>query len=199
MAWPFTIFVTVFLAELPDKTSLVSLTMISHYRAWLVWVGASLALIAQTFVALIAGRLMALVPHRPLTALEAALFLGLALWLWKGSGEESSNSSSNQIPVPKIRGNVAAILQIFGVVLVGEFLDLTQLATMAFAARHAQALWLVGISAAAGLLLANGLVVSVGHMVLRRISGLIVQRVAAVIFAVIAATLFLSLWHVRIV
>ncbi|HTZ08186.1 MAG TPA: TMEM165/GDT1 family protein, partial [Acidimicrobiales bacterium] len=54
----------VFVAELPDKTMIASLVLASRHRALPVWVGASSAMVLNTAVAVGAGRLLALLPHR---------------------------------------------------------------------------------------------------------------------------------------
>lgn len=83
----FLIFGTIFLAEIPDKTSLMTITLMGRLPVRLVWGGAALALIAQTVLALTAGRLLAFVPKLPLTIIEVLLLLGFAVWLWRESNE----------------------------------------------------------------------------------------------------------------
>lgn len=192
------IFATLFLAELPDKTSLAALALVSRYRALVVWVASSLALVSQTVLALAAGRVLALVPKKPLTLIEAALFVVLAVWILKESLEDPAKSHADEGAPPKRRG-WSALPRIFVLVFVAEFMDLTQVATATFAANHPTRIWLVGVAAALALVSANAVVVSIGGMVLRKIRGAYLQRAAGLLFAIIGISLAASVWHVQIV
>lgn len=197
MSWPWIVFITIFFVELPDKTSLVCLTLVSRYRAFIVWGGASLALVVQTLVALAAGRLLALVPHGILTFLEAGLFLALAVWLFKESRQPSEEDGTIVNPTrfsTKSRG-MRALLQVFAVVFLAEFLDLTQMETVAFALAHRGALWLVGVSAGLGLIMANAVVVGIGRAVVHRLPRRLVQQVAALVFFIIGSGILIAWAH----
>ena len=179
-------FVSLYAAELPDKTSLVTLALVGRHRGVLVWAGASSALIIQTVVALTAGRLLALVPKRPLVWVEVLLFLGFAIWMW----HEAAESEAPEANAPAVRGRPMGVMaQVFGLVFLAEFLDLTQMATVAYASHYAHHLWLLGAVASAALILANGTVVLFGDTVLKRISGLWLQRGAAIVFGLVAVIL----------
>ncbi len=179
-------FFSLYAAELPDKTSLVTLALLGRHRGALVWAGASAALVVQTVVALTAGRLLALVPKRPLVWVEVILFLGFAVWMW----HEASESEPPDATAPAFGGRpVRVMAQVFGLVFLAEFLDLTQMATVAYASHYAHQLWLLGSVAAAALILANGTVVLFGDAVLKRISGLWLQRGAAILFGIVAIVL----------
>jgi putative Ca2+/H+ antiporter (TMEM165/GDT1 family) len=181
-------FLSLYAAELPDKTSLVTLALVGRHRGVLVWAGASTALIVQTVVALTAGRLLALVPKRPLVWVEVILFLGFAVWMW----HEASDAEPDR-GAPALRGRPLRVMaQVFALVFLAEFLDLTQMATVAYASHYAHHLWLLGAAASAALVLANGTVVLFGDTVLKRISGLWLQRGAAVLFGVVAIILGLG-------
>lgn len=187
MTWAWTIFVTLFFAELPDKTSLVSLSLLARHRPFIVWSGASLALTVQTALALVGGDLLSLIPRLPLMLVESLMFVILGAWLWR----ESHHSAP--ITVSPSQLSPTGFGKIFLIVFAAEFLDLTQLATMGFAADHASSLWLVGLSAVLALITANALVVTVGRVVLAHISRQSIQRIAAVLFFAIAAYLMSSL------
>jgi putative Ca2+/H+ antiporter (TMEM165/GDT1 family) len=71
-----TVFVTLFLAELGDKTQLAVLGFATGSSRWLVFAGASLALMASTAVAVLVGRALgSLVPTAWLRVGAGALFL----------------------------------------------------------------------------------------------------------------------------
>ena len=59
-----TVFVIIFVAELPDKTMIATLIMGSRYRPVLVWLGATLAFGVHATIAVAVGQLLQLLPHR---------------------------------------------------------------------------------------------------------------------------------------
>ena len=70
----FAVFGLVAVAELPDKTMIATLVMGSRgHPAW-VWGGASVAFLLHVSLAVGAGRLIELLPHRPLEIVVTALF-----------------------------------------------------------------------------------------------------------------------------
>src|SRR4051794_27248660 len=69
-----TAFALVFPAELPDKSALASLVLATRYRALPVWLGAAAAFAVQCAIAVTAGSLLALLPHRLVTGAAALLF-----------------------------------------------------------------------------------------------------------------------------
>jgi putative Ca2+/H+ antiporter (TMEM165/GDT1 family) len=82
-----TAFSTVFIAELGDKTQIATLTLASGKRAWLpVLVGAALALVCTTILAVAAGGVVARwVPENVLKKVAGGIFILLGvLYVWKG-------------------------------------------------------------------------------------------------------------------
>ena len=78
-----TVFAVIFPAELPDKTALASLLLGSRYRPLYVFAGVGTAFALHVGLAIAAGSALALLPHRPLEIVVAALFaLGAVLALW---------------------------------------------------------------------------------------------------------------------
>ncbi len=67
--------------ELPDKTFVATLVLATSYRPLLVWIGVGLAFGVQTLVAVTLGRAVAALPHRPVTAVAALLFLVGGIYL----------------------------------------------------------------------------------------------------------------------
>lgn len=79
-----TVFVTIFLAELGDKTQLATLLYASDrdFGKWTVFLGASLALIAASGIGVLAGNLLAdHVNTRYLNYIAGAGFVILGGWI----------------------------------------------------------------------------------------------------------------------
>src|SRR5215469_11132232 len=74
-------FAVTFLAELPDKSMFASLVLGTRHRAAWVWAGAAAAFAVHMAIAVTAGQLLALLPHRIVEAVVAALFIAGAAYL----------------------------------------------------------------------------------------------------------------------
>jgi putative Ca2+/H+ antiporter (TMEM165/GDT1 family) len=174
-----TVFAIVFAAELPDKTAVASLLLGTKYRpSWvLAGVGAAFALHVALSVAI--GSLLALLPHRPLEAIVASLFVFGAFALLRGhhgEPEEARDSSPGF-------WRVAATS--FTVIAVAEFGDLTQLVTANLEA-HYRAPLMVGLGAWAALVSVAVVGVLGGRVLMRVIPVTWFTRAAAVAMLVLA-------------
>ena len=91
----FTTFVTVFLAEVGDKTQLTTITLSSTTNKPLaVFIGSSLALISATLLGALAGGSIAnLIPAFLLKLLSGIVFLIIGINLLLQSKTEASNDS----------------------------------------------------------------------------------------------------------
>jgi putative Ca2+/H+ antiporter (TMEM165/GDT1 family) len=69
-----TVFGVIFVAELPDKTALASLVLGTRYRPIFVFIGAAAAFLVHVALAVSAGSLLFLLPHRVTQAAVAVLF-----------------------------------------------------------------------------------------------------------------------------
>ena len=91
----FTTFVTVFLAEMGDKTQLTTITLSSTTNKPLaVFIGSSIALILATILGALAGGSIAnLIPAYLLKLLSGIVFLIIGFSLLSQSKKETSNDS----------------------------------------------------------------------------------------------------------
>jgi putative Ca2+/H+ antiporter (TMEM165/GDT1 family) len=130
------VFGVVFLAELPDKTMIATLLMASRGRAGVVWAGASLAFLVQMALAVVAGHFLNLLPHLAIEIVVTAMFLGGALYLLLvPEKEEVEEAEAEAAHETASRGALAVLASAFGVIMVAEFGDLTQLLAATFVAR----------------------------------------------------------------
>jgi len=178
-----TTFGVVFLAELPDKTALASLVLATKFRARYVFAGAAAGFAVQVVLALLAGALLALLPHRTLEAIVAALFLlGAFLIFRHGPGEDEAEKVADEAKPDN--GPWRALLTSFTVITIAEFGDLTQIVTANLAAKYD---WLsVGIGSLVALWAVAALAILGGQALLRFVPITLITRTAAVIMAVLA-------------
>ncbi len=131
-----TVFVIIFLAELPDKTMIATLIMGSRHRPILVWAGATLAFLVHVTVAVAVGQLLQLLPHKWIEAVTAILFAAGAAYLLFVPEKEEEEEGEKEADTA--RAGMRVIGAAFLVIFVGEFGDLTQILTANLAAKYQQ-------------------------------------------------------------
>lgn len=179
-----TVFGLIFVAELPDKTAIASLVLGARYPGWWVFSGVAAAFAVHATVAVAAGSLLTLLPHRPVEAIVAALFLIGAILLWRrGSADEEEDEHS--IDVEGGAGFLKVAALSFSVILVAEFGDLTQILTANLAAKYREPLS-VGLGAVLGLWAVGLLAILGGKTLLKVLPLTAIARIAAVIMVGLA-------------
>ena len=186
-----TTFVTIFVAELPDKTMMATIVLSARYKRPLaVWIGAAVALTAQMVIAVVAGHLLNLLPDRVVAVAVTVLFAVGAVVLWRSSDDPVDElatqgaATNGRLPAWRVSATV------FGVVFLAEWGDLTQLATASLASRGEALSVFVGAAAAMVTVAAIGVVA--GQSLLRVLPERVLRRVAALIFAVLAVVALVS-------
>jgi putative Ca2+/H+ antiporter (TMEM165/GDT1 family) len=178
-------FAAVVLVELPDKTMVATLVLSTRYRRRPVLAGVAAAFAVQCVLAVTAGGLLHLLPHRIVEAAVALLFAVGAVLLFResaGAGDDQLEPGAPTEPDPSDR-RVFGIS--FGVLFAAEWGDASQLATAGLVARYGQPV-ATGLGAFLALLCVATLAVLIGKVILRRVPLRLVQRVAAVAFTVFA-------------
>jgi putative Ca2+/H+ antiporter (TMEM165/GDT1 family) len=177
-----TTFAVVFPAELPDKTALASLMLGSRYRPVYVFAGVAAAFAVHVALALVAGSLLALLPHRVLAGIVAVLFAAGAVLLIRGRGEdEEVDEATKEIPPTFWRVATTSFL----LILVAEFGDLTQIVTVNLAARYHDPL-AVGLGALLALWAVAALAIAGGRGLLKIVPIRVITLVGAGVMAVLA-------------
>ena len=178
-----TVFAVIFTAELPDKTALASLILGSRYRPSYVFAGVAAAFTVHTALAIAAGSLLSLLPHRPLEIIVAVLFAAGAVLLLRGRHEGADESM-------EVRGQEPSFWRVawtgFAVIIVAEFGDLTQIAIATLAARYHDPLS-VGVGALLALWAVAALAIAGGRSLLKVIPLTWITRIAAAIMLVMAS------------
>jgi putative Ca2+/H+ antiporter (TMEM165/GDT1 family) len=130
-----TVLVTVALAELPDKTMIATLIMGTKVRPLFVWIGASLGFIVQMAIAVLAGRLLLLLPHRIVEGVVTLLFLGGAAYLLFVPEEAEEEKGAEEAAAEKPGSALRVIFGAFSVIFLAEFGDLSQILVANFTAK----------------------------------------------------------------
>ncbi len=178
-----TVFAVIFLSELPDKTALASLILGSRYRPVYVFAGVAAAFTVHVGLAIAAGSLLTLLPHRPLEIVVAVLFALGAVLLLRGRPESGNDEHV------ALHGREPGFWRVawmsFGIILVAEFGDLTQVATATLAARYHDPLS-VGVGAVLALWAVAAVAIAGGRTLLKVIPLTWISRAAAVAMLVMA-------------
>ncbi|TNY37901.1 TMEM165/GDT1 family protein [Thermomonospora catenispora] len=175
-----TTFAVIFLAELPDKSMFASLAMGTRMRPLWVWLGTTSAFAIHVGIAVAAGSALSLLPRPLVGTVAAALFAFGGYALLRG-GEEDDDDVAVRAPV---LGAWATYATAFTVVFVGEWGDLTQIATANLAATREP------LPVAAGALLAlmtvSALALRAGRFLADRVPLRVVRRIGGLVMLVLA-------------
>ncbi|HTN99407.1 MAG TPA: TMEM165/GDT1 family protein [Microthrixaceae bacterium] len=177
-------FLTVFPAELPDKTMVATIILTTRYRRPLwVWVGAVSAFAIHVTVAVAAGSAIGLLPDTIVKSVVAALFATGAVLLFRAaqSGEEE-DTDTDVVATATIRSTVIGS---FGLILLAEWGDLTQLATASLAASSGAPI-ATGIGALLALACVAAIAATFGRQLVARVPLNKVNYIGAAVFAALA-------------
>ncbi|MFJ8646402.1 TMEM165/GDT1 family protein [Streptomyces sp. NPDC093546] len=174
-------FGVVFLAELPDKTALAGLMLGTRYRASYVFAGVAAAFAVHVALAVAAGSVLTLLPHRLVQALVGVLFLcgAAVLLLKKDDGDEEKIKAPADQSFWKVSGAG------FMLILVAEFGDLTQIMTANLAARYDSPLS-VGLGAVLALWAVAGIGILGGRTLMKYVPLRLITKVAACLMLALA-------------
>lgn len=180
-----TVFGLVLVAELPDKTAVAGLVLGAKFPARWVFTGMAAAFLVHVVIATAAGSLLSLLPHRPVEAVVAALFLLGAVLIWREGMEAEEEEEDKIDAVPESAGLLKVASLGFGVIFLAEWGDLTQILTANLAAKYHNPLS-VGVGATLGLWAVGLLAILGGKTLLRVLPIKWITRIAAVVMVALA-------------
>lgn len=186
----FSVFGVIFVAEIPDKTALAALVLATKYKPLPVFLGTALALTVQSVVAVAAGGLLSRLPARPVHIGAGILFLVFAVMMWRRK-EEAPEGAQAGAP-PQEPTFLRTFGQVFGVVFLAEWGDLTQLGTATLAARFGKPLT-VFLGSMLALWAVAAIAVFIGHRAAKVLNPNLTKKIAAVIFAGLGVALLVGL------
>jgi putative Ca2+/H+ antiporter (TMEM165/GDT1 family) len=174
-------FAVILLAELPDKTALASLVLGTRYQAAPALCGIAAGFTVHVVLAVAAGSLLGLLPHRTLQIVVSVLFVAGALLLVFGRRHADEPTAPDR---PADRFWAAAGVS-FTVILVAEFGDLTQFVIANLEARYHDPI-AVGAGAVAAMWAVAAAAVFGGKSLLRLVPVTVFTRIAALLMTVLA-------------
>lgn len=177
-------FATVFPAELPDKTMIATVVLVTRYRrpGW-VWLGAVSAFAIHVAVAVAAGSLLSRLPSAVVDTVVAILFAVGAVLLFRAARSAPDEKEGGDVVE---HANVrATVLGSFGLILLAEWGDLTQLATASLAAKSGDAV-ATAVGAWLALAAVAGIAAAFGRQIVERFPIQKVNYVGAAVFAALA-------------
>lgn len=165
----------VFVAELGDKSQLITMTYALRHRWWVVLSGVGIASFLVHGVSVAIGHFLGLsLPERPIAFAAAIAFLLFAAWTWR---EGRSGGNDEEVRVAEPRFILFAVISSF---VLAEFGDKTMLATVALASDHQWAgVW---IGATVGMVLADGVAIAAGALLHTRLPERFLHGLASVLF-----------------
>ena len=177
-------FATVFPAELPDKTMIATIVLVTRFRrpGW-VWVGAVAAFTVHVVVAVAAGGALSLLPDDLVKGVVAVLFaVGAVLLFRAAQTSEEEELEEEEEGEPTVR---ATVVGSFGLIVLAEWGDLTQLATASLAAKSGHPVG-TGLGAWLALAAVAAIAATFGRQLVARVPMHRVNYVGAAVFAALA-------------
>ncbi len=164
----------VFVAELGDKSQLMTMTYALRHRWWVVLAGVGIASFLVHGLSVTIGHFLGLtLPQRPIAFAAAIAFLGFAVWTWR----EGRADDDEDVKVAEPRFVLLAVISSF---VLAELGDKTMLATVALASdRNWAGVW---IGATTGMVLADGVAIAVGALLHKRLPERFLHGLASVLF-----------------
>jgi Ca2+/H+ antiporter, TMEM165/GDT1 family len=165
----------VFVAELGDKSQLMTMTYALRHRWWVVLSGVAIASLMVHGLSVAIGHFLGLtLPERPIAFAAAIAFLFFAFWTWR-EGRRSGENENVRIAEPRF-----VLFAVISSFVLAELGDKTMLATVALASDHN---WFgVWVGATAGMVLADGVAIAVGALLHKRLPERFLHSLASVLF-----------------
>jgi Ca2+/H+ antiporter, TMEM165/GDT1 family len=165
----------VFVAEMGDKTQLMTLTFSSRYRAGTVLAAVFGATLAIHLISVLVGEVLGIaLPLFWINLIAGLVFIGFGLWTLRHRVGEDDKQAEKQT-------GWGPILTIAGAFFLAELGDRTMLATIVIASRQ-QNFFGVWFGSTTGMMLANGLAIIVGKVLGRNLPEAVIKYATVIIF-----------------
>ncbi len=166
----------VFVAELGDKSQLMTMTYALRHRWWVVLSGVGIASLLVHGLSVTIGHFLGLtLPERPIAFAAAIAFLLFAVWTWRDGRRDDDDGEVQSVIEPR-----HVLLAVISSFVLAELGDKTMLATVTLASDHNWAgVW---IGATTGMVLADGVAIAVGAVMHKRLPEHFLHVMASVLF-----------------
>lgn len=173
----------VFVAELGDKSQLITMTYSLRHRWWVVLSGVAIASMLVHGLSVAIGHFLGMtLPEKPIAVAASLAFLFFAAWTWH---DGRRGDDGDEVRVAEPRFVVFAIVSSF---VLAELGDKTMLATVALASEHNWAgVW---IGATVGMVVADGVAIAVGRLMHKRLPEHFLHILASLLFLLFGLFLF---------
>lgn len=163
----------VFVAEMGDRSQLMSMTYALRHHWWVVLSGVAVAALMVHGLAVTIGHFLGVtLPERPIAFAAAISFFMFAVWTWRERRDRGQAPAA-----PEQRFVLLAVISSY---VLAELGDKTMLATVALASDHNWAgVW---TGATLAMVLADGLAIAVGAVLHRRLPQRLLHGLASVLF-----------------
>jgi len=177
------VFGTITAVELPDNSGLASLVLGTRYRPAGVFAGTAAAFALHAALAVTAGSLLALLPHKIVQIAVAVVFLAGAVLVLRTDTDDDDDET-------RLKADAAGFWPVaatsFAVIALAELGDLSDITMANLAARYHNPV-AVGIGSVLGLWLVAALAITGGRGLLRILPMRWISRLAALVMVIMAA------------
>lgn len=174
------VFALVFVAELPDKTAVAGIVLGTRFPWRWVYAGIATAFLTHVVIAVAAGSLLTLAPHRVVEGVVGVLFLIGAVLVWREGRTADDEDAEDAQAVSGDAGFWKIASLGYGVIFLAEWGDLTQILTANLAAKYHDPVS-VGLGAVLGLWSVALIAILGGRTLLRFLPILWITRIAAAV------------------
>jgi putative Ca2+/H+ antiporter (TMEM165/GDT1 family) len=183
------VFGVIFVAELPDKSLFAALVLGTRFPGFWVWLGAAAAFLVHVIIAVFAGKLLSLLPHTITEIIVAILFFAGAMLLF--FGKHGIEDKPDRKPKQTNHNRLQVFATAFSIIFIGEWGDITQIATANYAAKYHDPLS-VAIGATAALWAVTALAIVAGSKLLDKIPAKVLLRVMGCVMLLFAILSLIS-------
>lgn len=173
-------FITV--AEMGDKTQLLTLSFAARYRAWKVLIGVTIGTLVVHFFSTLAGVYFAVfLPMNYIRLIVGVSFILFGLWTLRGDKLGGAAQTGRW-------GAVATVAVAF---FLAELGDKTQLATIALAAQYKDVAG-VWIGSTLGMVVADSIAIVVGAIAGQKLPERVIKLASAAVFILYGAFIIIE-------
>ncbi|MDT4934420.1 MAG: Ca2+/H+ antiporter, family [Pseudonocardiales bacterium] len=180
-----TVFGLIFVAELPDKTAVAGLVLGTRFPWRWIFAGMAAAFLSHVVIAVAAGSLLTLLPHRVVEAVVGALFVLGAVLIWREGLEDEEVKEAEVRATAEVAGFWKVASLGYAVIFLAEWGDLTQILTANLAAKYHDPIS-VGVGAVLGLWTVALLAILGGKTLLKVLPIRWITRIAALVMVSLA-------------